>query len=487
MKDSDSNTSQMKIDIQNTPNSGGKPAELKRELSLFDVTNMVVGAIVGSDIYVASAITSGLVGPFSIVIWFIDAVMATVLALVFAYCSYYVPRVGGPFAYVSAAFDDFYGFLAGWSMWIAEVISIPVFAITFTNYLRYFVPLGTIEEMAVKFVFIFGLTYVNIRGVKGAGRFNDVLTIIKLLPLFAMVAGGLFFFIVNPKLLDNYTPFIPFGFDNFGTSLVIIFWAYAGFELAPLPAGEIKEPAKTLPRAIIAGMTIVTLFYLTTNFVVYGMLSAPELAKTMTPLILVGSALFGAFGAIMMSTGALFSVSGSNESDILGTSRLSFAMAIDGLFPKAFALVHKKYQTPYMSLIIQAVIAFVLSLFTGIRNLISFSVFNLAFSYLLTCMAAIDLQDKNKKLPGQNFIPFIGMLICLYLIYATSSLDKIIGVALILLGIPLYVYFSPKTDATHLKELFTSEEAALLRATENQNNFLAHAIRHIHQWLVKSH
>jgi APA family basic amino acid/polyamine antiporter len=486
MKSRDLNTKPAKIESSNiTNNDGGKPIDLKRELSFFDVTNMVVGAIVGSDIYVASAITAGLIGPFSIVVWLIDAVMATILALVFAYCSYYVPRVGGPFAYVSAAFDDFYGFLAGWSMWLAEVISIPVFAITFTNYLQYFIALGTIEQIAVKFVFIFGLTYVNIRGVKGAGRFNDVLTIIKLLPLFIMVAAGLFSFFVNPTLLNNYTPFIPSGFDQFGTSLVVIFWAYAGFELAPLPASEIKDPAKTLPRAIIAGMAIVMLFYLTTNFVVYGMLSAPELAKTATPLLSVGLALFGTFGAVMMSAGALFSVSGSNESDILGTSRLSFAMAIDGLFPKAFSQVHPKYQTPYMSLIIQAVIAFVLSLFTGIRNLISFSVFNLAFSYLLTCMAAIALQKDRKKLPGQNFIPLLGIIVCLFLIYATSVLDKIIGFSLILLGIPLYVYFSPKTDINHLKELFTSEEAVLFRTAENQNNFLAHAITHIHRLLEK--
>jgi basic amino acid/polyamine antiporter, APA family len=464
-----------------------KPAVLKRELSLFDVTNIVVGAIVGSDIYVASAITSGLIGPFSIVVWLIDAIMATVLALVFAYCSYYVPRVGGPFAYVSAAFDDFYGFIAGWSMWIAEVISIPVFAITFVNYLQYFFPLGQIEQVAVKFVFIFGLTYINIRGVKAAGRFNDVLTIIKLLPLFVMVAGGLFLFAVNPKLLDNYTPFIPNGLDQFGTSIVVIFWAYAGFELAPLPAGEIKDPAKTLPRAIIAGMAIVTLFYLTTNFVVYGMLSAPELAKTMTPLISVGSALFGAFGSVMMSAGALFSVSGSNESDILGTSRLSYAMAIDGLFPRSFARVHARYQTPYMALIIQAVIAFVLSLFTGIRHLISFAVFNLSFSYLLTCMAAIDLQDKNKKLPGQNFIPLIGIIICLFFLYATTWFDKIAGLSLILLGIPLYIYFSPKTDIMHLKDLFTSEEAVLLRATERQENFLAFIVRRLHRLWLKRH
>ena len=165
--------------------------ELKRELSYFDLTNIVVGSIVGSDIYIASALTAGLIGPFSIVIWIVAGVLATVLALIFAYSSYYVPRVGGSFAFVSTAFDDFYGFLAGWSMWIAEVLSLPVFAITFTNYLQYFIPLTLPAQLLLRGLFLFGLTAVNILGVKAAGRINDILTIAKLLPLLLLVIIGL--------------------------------------------------------------------------------------------------------------------------------------------------------------------------------------------------------------------------------------------------------------------------------------------------------
>ncbi|HEV2137204.1 MAG TPA: amino acid permease, partial [Nitrososphaerales archaeon] len=123
---------------------------LKRDLSLFDLTNIVVGAIIGSDIYIASALTASLVGPFSLVLWVVAGLMAIVLAMIFAYSAYYVPKVGGPFAYVSTAFNDFYGFLAGWSMWVAEVISLPVFAITFANYLGYFVTLDIPAQLAVK-------------------------------------------------------------------------------------------------------------------------------------------------------------------------------------------------------------------------------------------------------------------------------------------------------------------------------------------------
>ncbi|HZD43993.1 MAG TPA: amino acid permease, partial [Methanomicrobiales archaeon] len=114
---------------------------LKRDLTRFDLVNIVVGSIVGADVYIASAITAGLIGPFSVVVWLISGVLAMTIALVFAYSSYYVPRAGGPFAYVSEAFDDFYGFLTGWSLWVAEVISLPVFAIAFAGYLGYFVHL----------------------------------------------------------------------------------------------------------------------------------------------------------------------------------------------------------------------------------------------------------------------------------------------------------------------------------------------------------
>lgn len=156
---------------------------LKKSLTYFDLTSIVIGSIVGADIYIASALTAGLLGPVAILVWIIAGVFAAIIALVFAYCSYYVPKVGGPFAFVSEAFDDFYGFLTGWSIWIAELIALPVFAIAFTRYLQYFVVLDFYQQIFIKGLFISTLTYINIRGVKAAGKINDILTIIKLAPL----------------------------------------------------------------------------------------------------------------------------------------------------------------------------------------------------------------------------------------------------------------------------------------------------------------
>lgn len=432
----------------------------------------------GSDIYIASAITAGLLGPFSIVVWVVAGIMATILAMIFAYSAYYVPRVGGSFSFVSTAFDDFYGFMAGWSMWIAEVLSLPVFALTFANYLQYFVPLSFLEQLLVKAVFLFGLTAVNIFGVKAAGRVNDVLTVAKLLPLLLLVIVGLGSFVFNPGLLSNYTPFAPFGLGSFGTALVLIFWAYVGFELGTLPAGEVKDPRRNIPRAITTGMAIVTFFYLSTNFVIFGTVSSQRLAQTVTPLVLVGSALLGTSGAIIVSLGALVSVSGSDESGILGTARLAYAMSVDGLFPRAFSKVHPKFKTPYLALVIQGALALGLSLYSGLGDLISFSVFNLAFSFLLVSLSLVVLKRSGEKgLRGQSVLPWLGVGICLFLLYSTSLFDKLAGAALILTGVPLYLYFSPKTDIHHLKSLFTSEEAIFARNLEKKNRFLANLVR----------
>ena len=452
--------------------------ELQRGLSQFDLTNIIVGAIVGADIYIASALTAGLVGPFSIVLWVVAGLFAIAIAMVFAYCSYYVPRVGGPFAYVSEAFDDFYGFLTGWSMWIAELLALPVFAIAFANYLQALVPLTPAAEVVVRGLFVASLTLVNIVGVRAAGRLNDALTLIKLSPLLLLIVAGLGVLIIQPEtVIGNYIPLLPLGLDNAAHALILIFWAYAGFELGTLPAGEVENPGKAIPRAIITGMSIVAFFYLATNFVLFGLVNWTELSQSTVPLVVAGTVLFGSAGVLIMTVGALFSVAGSDESGMLGSARLAYAMAIDGLFPRAFARLHPRYNTPYVVLIVQGIIAFVLSSIGNLPGLISFAVLNLAFSFLLTCFALIVLRkDDGVNLRGQHLLPLAGIGICLFLLFSTTTFDKIAGVLVILAGIPVYLFYSPKEDIHHLKALFLSEEAVLLRGLEAKETYLANLL-----------
>jgi amino acid transporter len=233
-------------------------------------------------------------------------------------------------------------------------------------------------------------------------------------------------------------------------------------------------------------MSIVALFYISTNFIVYGAVNWSDLAKSQTPLILVGGVLLGSAGALIMTVGALFSVSGSDESGMLGTGRLSYAMSIDGLFPRLFSTLHKKYGTPYFGLIVQGIIAFLLSIYSPITGLISFAVFNLAFSFLLTCLALVVLtRDTEKQLPGQKILPWTGIIICLFLLYSTSLFDKVVGTIIILAGVLIYVFFSPKQDIYHLKEMFLSEEAIFVRAMAKRERFLANFILLLYRSYVR--
>ena len=460
-------------------------ASLKKKLSLFDTTNIAIGGIVGADIYVVSAITAGILGPVSVLAWIVGGILAIVLALVFAYSSFYLPRVGGPFAYVSSAFDKFYGFIAGWSLWIAEVAALAVFPVAFVNYLQYFIPLTFLWSTVVKFLFISALTSVNIFGVKAAGRTNDVLTILKLSPLLLLTIAGIYSLFADPAgFLNNYSPLAPFGLNinNFGAALVLVIWAYAGFELTTLPADEIKDPRRTIPKAIIIGIISVSIFYVLINFVVYGSVNYHVLQNTKTPLVLAGTALMGLAGAIIMSLGGMLCVSGTDESGVLGTARLSYAMSIHGLFPRAFSKLHKKYKTPYMSLILQAVIAFIACIYSGISSLISFSVFTLAFAFLLTSASLIVLQRRSKtKFFGEGLIPIAAILICIYLLWSSGFYEKILGSLFILAGVPIYMNFTTKEDVYHLKKLFLSEESLLERRLSPRNRFLANFIHIIYR------
>ncbi len=453
---------------------------MKRVLSFFDVTGITVGSIVGADIYIASAISAGMVGPFALVIWAIAGMLATVLALVMGANSALVTSVGGPYAYATEAFSDYVGFLAGWTMWIAEMIALPVFAISFTNYLQYFVGLNQSEEILIRVAFLMIITGVNILGVKAAGRINDVLTVLKLAPLVVLIVVGLVYLGLHPHLIKtNYTPFLPLGIGNVPAAIVLIFWAYVGFELTTIPSTEIRDPAKTIPRAIAVGIAFVAVFYLLTNFVVFGTVNWETLATSATPLVASGTVLFGSAGAVIMGIGALISVSGSDESDMLASSRLAYAMSADGLLPKVFSRVHPKFATPYVALGIQGLLAAFMSAFSSIPKLISFSVFNLGFCFLVSSASLFVLNRKRLGRGRIKLLATAGVLVSLFLIIATSTQDKIIGISLLVIGSAVYVRFSPKVDMPYVKAMLISDTEILRRGLEKRERFLGKAIKFV--------
>lgn len=328
------------------------PARLRQKLNTFDVTSLVVGSIIGADVYVATAIGAKLVGPASLLVWVLAGAMAMVIALCFAFCVMLLPKVGGPYAYVTAAFSPFPGFIVGWGLLLAEWFSLAVFPVAFTQYFVSLVPgVDELGKALLKALFIGIILSTNLVGIKAAGRVNDGLTIAKLTPLVLIVVGGLAFIVLRPgTFLSNLHPFVTGDISSFGQALILIFWAYAGFELSTLPTDEVIQPQKTIPKAIVTGMLIVIGFYFLTNFVVVGAVGQNVLAGSSSPLIDAAKAMFSSPAALteaivlIVGVGALLSITGADESGTVGTSRLAYAMSIDGLLPEEFSRKHGRFK-----------------------------------------------------------------------------------------------------------------------------------------------
>ena len=470
-------------------------ASKSQKLDFFDVTNLVIGSIIGADIYIVTALGTGYLGPASLVAWIVGGAIALIIALVFAECAALIPAVGGPYAYAREAWGNFTGFLVGWGLWIAEVAALALMPVAFVRYLTFFIPsLTWIQGALIKVLFIVVITYVNIRGTKFAGRTNDVLTIGKLTPLLLLIILGLVYLGVNPsQTYSNFIPFAPLGFSGFTPVLILAFWAYTGFELAVIPSHEIDDPTITIPKAMIIGMVISTFVYVLINFVVIGAIHWTTLQFDPAPLASAGRVVLSytpelaVIGGALLGLGALLSISGYDESGTLTTARLSYAISIDGLFPKFFSQIHPKYGTPYKSIIAQSAVALFGSLIGGISQLIVFAVFNLAFVYLVTSSVVLVLRERRRPEVGQTVIekmtgpilPIAGIILSGYLLLISGASTILFGTITILIGVPIYVAYAPRTEMETLKRQFYSTEAVLSRASRMQRVLFGYLLRSI--------
>src|SRR5467141_4209652 len=427
------------------PRGDGKGTGASAKLNTFDVTSLVVGSIIGADVYVATAIGARLVGPSSLLVW----VLAGARAMVIALTQYFV------------AFDP---------------------------------GIDDLGKAVLKAVFIAIILVTNLIGIKAAGRVNDVLTIAKLSPLVLIVLRGFAFVAFRQgQFGGNLVPVFTGDVSAFGRALVLIFWAYAGFELSTLPTDEVIQPRKTIPRAILVGMVIVIAFYFLTNFFVIGTVGGSALGASSSPLVDAARATFSSPAlltsviVLVVGVGALLSITGADESGTVGTSRLAYAMSLDGLLPAVFSRKQKRSHTPYLGLIILCVTAYVASLMGTLSDLISSAVFLLAFVYFATCLSTIFLERMHPRLSNELrwkvAIPVAGMFFSVVLMGLVSP--RLIGISLVLLaiGVPIYTFFSPQKELVELKDAFWSADAISRRAYLQGQRFLAYPLRAIKRLL----
>jgi len=433
--------------------------ELKRQLGLLDSTMINVGTIIASAIFIVpSTIASQLhASAPAVLVWVVGGAVSLLGALAVAELGAAMPKAGGLYAYLSEAYGPVWGYLYGWTAGVViNPASIAAIAVGFATYVGFFLPLGTAGIKSVAILSIVALTVLNCLGVKPGTVTQNVLTLIKIGLVAALIVIG---FVLPGGSAANFEPLWPAAslgslITPFGIAMVAVLWAYDGWIEITYVGGEVKDPGRNLPRSIVlATLIAVALYCLVTASFSY-VLSPSRLAAS--PLVASDAAqvTLGRAGAGLVAVAIMISTLGSNNGIVLTAARIPYAMARDGLLPRALARVNPRFVTPVTSLVVQGVIAIALTWISiepswkdTYGRLFTYVVLGEFIFYALSAGAVIVLRRRAPEMPrpyrtwGYPVTPLVFVLFSVWLIWNTAReqlLDFAVGVALMLVGLPWY-------------------------------------------------
>ena len=433
--------------------------ELKRQLGLLDSTMINVGTIIASAIFIVpSTIASQLhASAPAVLVWVVGGAVSLLGALAVAELGAAMPKAGGLYAYLSEAYGPVWGYLYGWTAGVViNPASIAAIAVGFATYVGFFLPLGTAGIKSVAILSIVALTVLNCLGVKPGTVTQNVLTLIKIGLVAALIITG---FVLPGGSAANFEPLWPAAslgslITPFGIAMVAVLWAYDGWIEITYVGGEVKDPGRNLPRSIVlATLIAVALYCLVTASFSY-VLSPSRLAAS--PLVASDAAqvTLGRAGAGLVAVAIMISTLGSNNGIVLTAARIPYAMARDGLLPRALARVNPRFVTPVTSLVVQGVIAIALTWISiepswkdTYGRLFTYVVLGEFIFYALSAGAVIVLRRRAPEMPrpyrtwGYPVTPLVFVLFSVWLIWNTAReqlLDFAVGMALMLVGLPWY-------------------------------------------------
>ena len=429
--------------------------KLKRSLGLWMATALVVGNMVGSGVFLLPASLAGEAGPVSIFAVLLTGVGAMLLAGVFATLGRAYPRTGGPYAYTRKAFGDFAGFLTAWGYWIAAWVGNAAIAIAFVGYLGVYwdrVNTSNLTAILVAVGLIWLLTLVNVLGTRETGWVQLVTTVLKFVPLALVGLIGLAWLDS-----DNLTPFAPeSGGDwHIGAAATLALWAFIGLESATIPAEEVKDPEKTIPRATMLGTLVSALVYGVAIFAVMGILAQDKLAASGSPFADAAGEMWGGDWGKAVAVVAMISTLGALNGWILIQGRIPLAAAEDGLFPKQFAKVHGKRRTPVTALVVSSALLTVLvfmnysesgtivDLFTDIVLLATLTTL-VPYAWSAAAQVTLFITDRELfsgvRLVRDTTIATLAFAYSAWAIWGAGEEVIAKGFMLLTAGIPVYVW-----------------------------------------------
>ena len=409
---------------------------LKRDLGWWDVLALSIGSVIGSGIFILPARAAGAMGPAGLVPLLIGAGLAYILALCYAECASRFQGTGGAMLYAREAFGPSAAFGVGWATWLARVASWAALTHAFIKYLRPLFP--DLSEHTT--VWIIGLvavlTMINLRGVGFSGKANTALTLLKLIPLFVFVALGLFHID-----LERMTPFAPHGYGDLGSTTVLLFYSYVGFEGMVIPAAEAKDPKRQMPRALLMGMGIIIVLYVGIWAVCQGTL--PTLAESGSPVGDAAAQFMGPWGSKAVHVGILISVLGINAFMALVTPRALYALGREGMLPRVLGRVAPR-GTPDLAILLTSLVVIALALTGTFEQLALVSVVCRIAQYIPTALAVLhlrvrdDLPEPAFRVPFGVVLPTLAIGVCCWLLFSTENEKLLWGAAGLMAGYLLY-------------------------------------------------
>jgi basic amino acid/polyamine antiporter, APA family len=417
---------------------------LRRELGRWDLTAIGINQVIGGAVFAMPAAVAALIGAWSPFLIVGVGLASLLIALTFAEVGSRFDATGGPYLYTRAAFGRFAAFEVGWMQWFtraaswASVINVLVASLGFywpgltTGMTRTLLMTGIIAVLAV----------VNILGIRQSAWVVNALTIGKLVPLALFIAFGLP--AINGMILAPGA--LPAASDLSKSALLLIF-AYGGYEVIPVPAGETKDPRSAVPFALIMTIAVVTLVLALAQIVALGTL--PGLAASKTPLADAAALFMGAAGAAVITLGAVLSTLGNNMGQALSGSRSLFALAEQGDIPRVFARLSARFGTPVIAIVVTAAVSLVLATTGSFVTMAQASAVSRLVVYVATCAAALRLRrprfaatvpEATLRLPLGPAIPLAAIAIALAILFGATLQQLRAGGLALLAGAVLFAF-----------------------------------------------
>jgi APA family basic amino acid/polyamine antiporter len=431
-------------------------ASEKGKIGFWLSTSLVVGNMTGSGIFLLPAALA-LYGGISLFGWIFTLVGTIFLALVFSRLSRMITKAGGPYTYSREGFGDFAGFLVAWGYWISIWCGNAAIAVAGVGYLSVFIP--SLKEnpflsaiVAIGAIWLF--TYINTKSIKKVAMVQLITTIIKILPLLVLGTFGFLYFNIahfTPLNLSSLS-----NFDAVTATAALTLWAFLGLESATIPSDKVENPAKTIPRATIAGISIAALLYISSTIGIMGIMAPADLQNSAAPFADAALLVWGNWAYILIAIGASIACFGALNGWILLQGQLPMAAARDKLFPSTFKR-ESKNGTPVIGLIIASVLASILvstNYSKGLVQMFSFiiklSTLSCLLPYLFSSLSEIAIYLKGKKSFNRNKLiaaTCISIPAFLYSLWAITGLEydiNIWGAILLTAGIPVYAFMKIK-------------------------------------------